>query len=116
MSQFLTVVGDVLALRIYAIDLQSVFGHSVVVVLVHDALCMIAEVEISLVVPPVFIVAVLVELTSPVIEAMSDFVSDHEADCPEVQIAVSAKTFVSKSNNNQPTISYLGLSLLKKMP
>ena len=86
----LTIVRNVLALRIDSIDLQPVFRDSVIAVLVDDALRVVPEVEIGLVVPPVFVVAVLVELPAPVIEAVCDLVSDHEADGSKVQIAAKS--------------------------
>lgn len=85
--RLLTVVSDVLPLSVDSIDLQSVLRDSVVAVLIDDTLRVVSEVEICLMIPPVFVVAVFVELTSAIIEAMSDLVSDNKADGTEVQIA-----------------------------
>ena len=83
----LTIVCNVLALSVDPVDLKTIFRNSVVVVLIDDTLCMISEIEISLMIPPVLVVAIPVELSSPVIESMRDFMSDNETYGTEVQVA-----------------------------
>lgn len=96
----LTIVCNVLALSVDPVDLKTIFRNSVVVVLIDDTLCMISEIEISLMIPPVLVVAIPVELSSPVIESMRDFMSDNETYGTEVQVATPRNrkkgwTFVS---------------------
>lgn len=76
----LTVVCNIFSLCIDSIDLQTIFWDCIVAVLIHDALCVVAEVEVRLMIPPVFVVSVLVELSAPIVESVRDLVTDHEAD------------------------------------
>lgn len=85
------VVGDVLALRVDAVDVEAVFRQCVVAVLINDALLSLLELTFRLRLPPVAIDAVLVELAADVVEAVCDFVSHHVADCAVVKIAANKK-------------------------
>lgn len=82
-----TIVRNIFPLCVDSVDLQTVFWHAVVAVLVHDALRVIPEVEVGLMVPPVLVVAVLIKLPASVVEAVRDLVSNHESDGSKVQIA-----------------------------
>ena len=79
------VVGDVLALRHLAVDVQADVVELVGRVLVDDALGALAERLHRHVVPPLLEVAVAVELAALVVEAVRDLVADDDADAAVVE-------------------------------
>lgn len=79
------VVGNVLALGHFAVDVRVDVLQNVGGVLVDYALGSLTEVLYGLVVPPLLHDAVLVELSPSIVEAVGDLVTDHHADSAVVQ-------------------------------
>ena len=63
-----------------------VFWDHKVVVLIDDALCSRLKLLIRFMFPPVSVVAILIKLSSPVIESMCDLVADDVSDGTIVQV------------------------------
>ena len=78
------VVCYVLSLSIDSVDRETILRNRVVTVLLDHALRSVPEVEVCLMVPPVLVVAILIELPASVVEAMSDLMSDNETNGTEV--------------------------------
>lgn len=91
-----TVVSNVLTLGHAAVDVQSDVVQLVSRVLIDDALSPLPEGLDRCVIPPLLQVAVLVELSSFVVETVSDFVTNHDSD-PAVLENKSHQLFISIS-------------------
>jgi len=80
------VIGDVLALRIDAVDVELEFGERVIAVLVNDALGSVQILFLGLGFPPISQIAVGSELATLVVESVCDFVADDPSDGRVIQI------------------------------
>lgn len=74
------VVGDILALRLVSVDSAIDLRDDVLAVLIDDAGLAFVEVVDRRWRPPQHAIAVLVELSTAVVEAVRDFVTDDTAD------------------------------------
>lgn len=81
-----TIVCNVFPLSVDPIDRKAIFFHGVIGVLFHDTLSPIPEVEIRLMVPPIFVVTILVKLPSTIIKSMSDLVTNDKSNGTKVEI------------------------------
>jgi hypothetical protein len=75
-----TVIGNVFALRHTSVNGKSDIVQLVVGILVDNALSSLPEGLNRCIIPPLFQVAVLVELAALVVEAVRDFVTNHYTD------------------------------------
>ncbi|EZA54239.1 hypothetical protein X777_06089, partial [Ooceraea biroi] len=75
-----TVVGDIFSLSHPTVDVQIYFLQLVPRILIHDALRPFAKRFDSGIVPPLHHIAVLVKLTTLIVKAVGDLVTNHYSD------------------------------------
>ena len=82
-----SVVSNVFTLSVDTIDSHSVLGKGVITILIDNTLGSCFELLIGNMVPPVFIVTILVKLSTTIIKTVSNFMTNNKSNGTKVEVA-----------------------------